>query len=229
MRARALALALLLATGASAAEPLRLTRPVSDSAFPRIAAPLTPTTSKINAALAQLDRRWAGFVKECMAGGKDHEAERGVQVTMAGPRFLSLIATDSESCGGVHPDASTLALVYDLDAGRPVDWRVLLGPRLVADTSVDTVIDGTRIGMIGSKALSGLYVRTDRPDKQCAAVLLHPGPKFVAWLDGRRHGLTIEPVLPHVAAACANDVTIPLADLRRLGANPALISALAGR
>ncbi len=228
MRGRAVFLALLLATGALAAEPVRLARPAGASAFPRIAAPQNAATAKINAALARLDRRWAGFARECGAGGKDNEASRRVEVTMAGPRFLSLVARDDESCGGAHPDTDTLALVYDLDMGRPVDWKALLGPKLVTDTSTDTVIDGTTIGMIGSKALQGLYLRQGKRDKDCADVLADPGLHFVAWLDGKRHGLVIEPVLPHVVAACGDDATIPVADLRRLGADPILSSALAG-
>ncbi len=49
----ALGLALVLASGA-AAEPLRLARPASPSAFPRIAAPTTPATARINAALGSV-------------------------------------------------------------------------------------------------------------------------------------------------------------------------------
>ena len=228
MRGLPLVLVLVLATGTSAAEPVRLARATSASAFPRIAAPQTPATAKINAALTRLDRRWAGFVRECRAGGKDNEATRRIEATMAGPRVLSLVANDEESCGGAHPDNSTLALVYDLSTGRPVDWRQMLGPRLVAYTNTDTVIDGTTIGMIGSKALRDVYVRARKPDKDCADVLTDPGLNFVAWLDGKRHGLAIQPVLPHVVAACGDDVTVPLPDLRRLGADPALTSALAG-
>ena len=228
MRGGALLLALILAKGAWAGEPVRLARATSVSAFPRIAAPRTPATAKINAALTRLDRRWSDFARECRSGGKDNEASRRVRATLTGPRFLSLVARDEESCGGAHPDNSTLALVYDLGSGRPVDWREMLGPRLAAETTTDTVIDGTTIGMVGSDALRGLYVRARKPDKNCADVLADPSLHFVAWLDGKRRGLAIEPVLPHAVAACGDDVTIPLAGLRRLGADPALTSALAG-
>ena len=227
MRCWALVLALVLATGVSAAEPVRLARPAKASAFPRIAAPQTPATAKINAALTRLDRRWAGFVKACGAGGKDANAERRVETTMAGPRFLSLVARDEQLCGGAHPDTDTLPLVYDLEAGRPVDWRKLLGPRLVTAIATDTVIDGTTVGEIASGTLQGLYVRGAKPDGDCSEVLGDPGLKFVAWLDGRKRGLVIEPVLPHVTRACGDEQTIGLADLRRLSAEPALTTALA--
>jgi hypothetical protein len=229
VRAWALVLALALATGVSAAEPLRLTKPASAAAFPRIAAPLTPTTAKINEALSRLDRRWAGFVKECKAGGKDNNADRTIAVTMAGPRFLSLVARDEEYCGGAHPDNSTLALVYDLDTGRPVDLPKLLGPKLVTAIATDSVIDGTTIGEIASGDLQGFYVLAAKPDGDCEDVLRPPVLKFVAWLDGGRRGLVIEPILPHAARACGAAQLISLKDLRELGADPALIAALSAR
>ncbi len=230
MRAWIAGLALTLGVAsAAAAMPVVLTRPPSAWTFPKIAAPKTPATAKINAALRRLDRRWAGFVKDCGAGGKDASAERRVETTLAGPRFLSLVARDEELCGGAHPDTDTLPLVYDLEAGRPVDWRKLLGPRLVTATATDSVIDGTTIGEIASKTLQGLYVRAARPDGDCSEVLADPGLKFVAWLDGRRRGLVVEPVLPHVTRSCGEEQSISLEDLRRLGADAALTSALAGR
>jgi hypothetical protein len=205
-------------------------------ALPRILAPATPSTAKINAALATLDRRWAGFVKECKAGGKDNEASRTVVVSMAGPRFLSLVASDEESCGGAHPDNSTLALVYDLTTGRPVDWRQLLGPRLVTATRTDTVIDGSGIGVARSAGLSRLYQRAlkKRPDydpawwKECEETLTADDLDYVLWPDAKTHGLVAEPQVVHAVAPCAEDVTIPAAELRQAGADPALISALGG-
>ena len=218
---------LIAAGGASAKEPVRLTKPASAAAFPRIAAPLTPATAKINAALARLDHRWSAFVRECKAGGKDNSADRSVAVTMAGPRFLSVVARDEESCGGAHPDTSTLALVYDLDAGRPVDWKALLGPKLVAETSTDTVIDGSTIGIVSSPALRALYGRGTR-DRDCYDATVDPGLHFVAWLNAWRRAVMVEPVLPHVVAACGGETAVDLGELGRSGADPALIAALAG-
>ena len=221
MRGGALLLALILAKGAWAGEPVRLARATSVSAFPRIAAPRTPATAKINAALTRLDRRWSDFARECRSGGKDNEASRRVRATLTGPRFLSLVARDEESCGGAHPDNSTLALVYDLGSGRPVDWREMLGPRLAAETTTDTVIDGTTIGMVGSDALRGLYVRARKPDKDCADVLADPSLHFVAWLDGkrRRPASGIVTSSPQAATACGS--TGSIASPRRLPSNHA--------
>jgi len=217
------------------APAVQLSRPAK-GALPRIVAPATPATAKINAALATLDRRWAGYVRECKAGGKDNEATRTVKVTAAGPRFLSIVASDYEECGGAHPDNSTLALVYDLQSGRPVDWRQLLGPKLAANTSVDTVIDGSKIGMVGSPELQRLYLKALRksPDydrawwNECADTLQDPMLQFVLWLDGKTHGLAAEPVVVHAVAPCAEDVTIPASDLRGAGTASELLAGLGG-
>ncbi len=216
MRVWALALALILATGAAASEPARLTRATSASAFPRIAAPQTAATAKINAALGRLDRRWAGFVRDCLAGGKDNEASRQVEVTLRGPRYLSFLAHDDESCGGAHPDESRTALTYDLDSGRPVDWRQLLGPRLVTATAVDNVIDGATIGLVSSPDLRPLYVQALKAKggedaswwKDCEDVLADEDLKFSVWPDAKTHALMLEPELAHAVQACGDDAAV---------------------
>lgn len=238
MRCWALALALVLATGAAAAEPVRLTRGASAAALPRVAAPLNPATAKINAALTRLDRRWAGFVKNCVAGGKDNEASRRVEVTMRGPRYLGLVVHDEASCGGAHADTSRTALTYDLETGRPVDWRQLLGPRLATASAVDNVIDGALIGLVGSPELRRLYVRTLEASggepadwwKDCDDVLADPELRFSVWPDAKTHALMLEPELAHAVQACGDDAAISPATLRTFGASPDLVSALvAGR
>jgi len=218
----------------AAAPPAAKLSPPAKGALPRIVSPATPATAKINAALAALDRRWAGYVRGCKAGGKDKEATRTVDVTMTGSLFLSVVAHDQEFCGGAHPDDSTLALVYDLQSGRPVDWRGLLGPRLVTATRVDTVIDGTRVGFARSPELQRLYLTAVRkaPDydpawwDQCSEALSDPDLEFVLWLDARKHGLGAEPSLVHAVAPCAEDVTVPAAELRKAGADAELLAAL---
>lgn len=236
-RLRRVVFIILAAIVAMAAGPaMQLSASRSKAVLPRIVAPATPATAKINAALAVLDRRWADYARNCRAIGKDNEATRTVKVTMAGPRFLSLLASDEEFCGGAHPDNSTLALVYDLESGRPVDWSKLLGPRLASSARVETVLDGTRIGVVISPGLTRLYQSAVRkaPDydpawwNECSEALSDPNLEFVLWLDAKKRGLGAEPVLVHAVAPCAEDVTIPAADLRRAGADAELLAALGG-
>ena len=140
----------LIATSASA---LTLTQPPTLAkglpALPRIAAPATPATARINAALAKEDASWRAFIKECHdQAGADFDLERSNQVAMSGPAYFSLTIGYSYDCGGAHPDGGTIALVYDLNTGAPVNWAHLLPKSLIDSVSTDSAGDGTTIGLI---------------------------------------------------------------------------------
>jgi hypothetical protein len=203
-----------------------------------VATPETPATAKINAALARLDRSWMAFARQCLTRPNTY-ATRSVEAAMQGPRYLSLVARDEGACSGHPPDGSslslpyydTLTLVFDLDTGRPVDWRVLLGPQMATDAFTEIAIDGTTIGTIASPKLLELY-RHALKDVDCADVLADPAPwarppvHFIAWLDSRRRSLVLQPVLPNVIAGCAVEAPVSLDDLRRAGAPQTLLEAL---
>jgi hypothetical protein len=159
---------------------------------------------------------------------------RAVATPMLGPRYLSIVAHDDASCeNAAHPDAWTLALTYDLDTGSPVTWGRLLGRKLIEASAIDTVGDGTTIGVVSSATLHDLYVKAVAGDQdpatraQCAEVLEDETMQFQLWLDAARGGLVVSPSsLPHAVAACGGDAVIPVSTLRRLGADPALLAAL---
>jgi hypothetical protein len=211
------------------------------AARPRIAAPATPQTARINASLARIDQTWRGFMKDCLGKGKasDVDLNRSAEVTLSGPRYVSIVANDSEWCDGANnPSNSTLALVYDLDAGKPVDWKALLGPKLVATEALDNSSDGTTIGTITAPTLQALYIATVKADPDikgdkdwwngCSDALTDTSLAFLAWPDRKRGGVVIAPSgLPHVVTACAEDELIPLAKLRAEGADPAFLAAIA--
>ena len=48
------------------------------------------------------------------------------------------------------------------------------------------------------------------------------------WPDARTRGLVAEPVLVHAVAPCAEDATIPAAELRQAGADAGFVAALGG-
>ena len=197
--------------------------------LPKIVSPTTPATARINAGFAALDKRWAGFMKDCP---KDGETGRAANVTMNGPQFFSVVVNEEEDCGGAHPDSSTLALVYDLSTGKPVDWKTLLGPKAALTTSVDSVADGARAGYFASAPLQALYLKSLKAtihDKQwwgdCGDVFGDP-LTFLAWPDAKKHALVLQPELAHVVQACAEEGTISADELRKLGASSKLIEAL---
>ena len=116
------ALLLALPCAALAGEFLTLSqpRPMTEglTAMPRIAAPQTPATARINAAMQRLDADGVKQAAGCLADARSSpttekgDYQRATEVTMRGPGFFSVTVTDSYFCGGAHPDDSSLALVY---------------------------------------------------------------------------------------------------------------------
>jgi hypothetical protein len=229
-----LCLAAMAAASAASAGPLVQLHQAppfnkANARLPKIVSPATPATARINNAFDVLDARWSGFMRSCP---KDGDTGRTIKVTMTGPQFFSVVVNDSESCGGAYPDVSTLALVYDLSTGRPVDWKAAIGPRAALSVSADNTVDGTRTGNFASAPLQALYLkslRTTIKDKawweQCHEVFDDP-LSFVAWPDAKTHALVLEPTLVHAVQACAEDGSIGVDDLQKIGASMKLIEAL---
>lgn len=236
-------LAAALAAGPAAAQTLALSQPkplsIGQPSLQRIGAPATAATARINAALDRMDRRWVAFAHDChddeSAPAADN-AGRSVEVTARGPAYLSLVIRYDYSCGGAHPDGGTIALVYDLETGRPVDWLKLLPAALKARADLDTAGEGSSIGRVFSPVLHELYVKAVARDRaladqgDCAEVLADPALPFQLWPDARAHGLVLEPAgLPHAVAACANPETIGADALRQLGFDGPMLETVEGR
>jgi hypothetical protein len=156
-------------------------------------------------------------------------------VPMRGPGYISFVITDNLYCGGAHPDASTMSIVYDLRTGAPVDWTQLLPQSLTGNLALQEGADGTRMVTLTAKRLFALYLDGYRAnngsaDEQCKQVVqdLASGdaPAMMAWLDARKGGLAVEPGLPHVVQACEVAVVIPVATLQAEGAKPVLVDAI---
>jgi hypothetical protein len=217
--------------GADAPLTLKSSPPVAKdvAAFPRIAAPLDAAAQRINHALDRQDQQVKTAAKDCEGSGWS----RDVTVEMRGPRYLSLSATDSWDCGGAHPDASRLVLVYDLTTGSPVNWARLLPASMIQSSTLDSAGDGTRIGVVQSRALQDYYLKARAADKKdpldpdCKEPLSDPELKFNLWPDARGGGIEMEPEgLPHAVLACGDSVLIPAAALRKMGVQAAMVDAI---
>ena len=232
---------LVFATSVPAlADPPLLSAPAKmakdNDALPRLAAPASPGAAKINAALARVDQSWRGFMRDCRSrAGAGAYLTRSVRVTMAGPKVVSFLVTDEADCGGAHPSGGTMALAYDLETGRPLDWTRLLPARMVRSATSDSGDDGTKIGAVVSPILHDLYLKavkaasTHRAQwaSDCGEVLADDELGFQLWPDAAKDAVVLEPFdLPHAVAACADDVPVSTATLRRLGVNPALLEAI---
>ena len=230
-----LLLAMLAAAGfatalARADEPVRLkpSRPVARgiAAFPRVTGKTGDAApTRINRALAQADR---------FPGCTGHKGgwERWITVTMRGPRYLSLLASDNWDCGGPHPDTNLTALVFDLATGSPIDWKKLLPPELVEQTRPDPDQPKTGAVAVTSATLWKLYEKgasAEQSDKECAEVRADPswGTDLTLWPDAEADGLVLmQTSFPHVVKACGPPITITAPELRQLGIDTAFIEAL---
>ena len=147
---------------------------------------------------------------------------RSVDVTMAGPHYVSLVASDSYDCGAYPNDDVLSAFVFDLETGLPVDWIALFpaGASAVSGTAAD----GTDLGLV---AWPGLARRVnDRADPACKDVI-DTDHAFSVWPDARDGVLRAVPAeLPHAVQACATPVSFTAGELRRFGFAARLVDAL---
>lgn len=215
-------------------DPVRLreVRPVAHgiAAFPRIVARKGDAAAvRIDRALEGADASVDGLASDCnhYKGWK-----RSIDVAMRGPRYVSVIAQDDWYCGGAYPDTATVALVYDLSTGKPADWTVLLpkdfavkaGPSPGGGVSDPVLVDSAK--------LWGLFVTASEApgDDECNKVREDPeglDSRLSVWPDARKDGIDLAPTeFPHVVRACGLPVTVPTAQLRKLGADAALLDAI---
>lgn len=220
-----------------AAKPLRK----GVDAWPLIANPSTPEQQRVNATLTRLNAHMQKSLAECDQNAREAFKEQGndapkgtdptaddwertIKVTMTGPRFLSLVATDEADCGGAHPDSDTLAMVFDLTTGAPANWVTLLAKSANASTYSDSITDGTKVGALVVPAL--LAMSKAKADADCKDAFQDP-QSYQLWPDAKSGKLIAEPFdLPHAVAACAEDLALTTDQARKLGFDEGLLGAI---
>lgn len=235
--------AILLAAAAVSAFPLPLAKPrpvrAGVAAFPRIAAPADDAQRRINRALDRLDTKVREAASDCLAGGGTHPGDwsRDIDTPMRGPEFVSYVVEDEVDCGGAHPNEGHSAIVYDLRTGAPVDWTALLPQRLTGKLALAEGEDGVKVVTLASPRLFALYRAgydqgpADEDNRECRATVKEEGESgpvpMLAWLDAKENGLALRFDFGHAQQACSEPIVIPAAALRREGASPRLLAALA--
>jgi hypothetical protein len=203
------------------------TGPLDIDAFPRLAGK-TPAIVRINAALDRANARVLKAAQDCIASDPMHsDWTRRIDMTMAGPRFVSFVGRDDIYCGGPHPNTSTFALVYDLTTGRPIDWTKLISARFGGKPGTTQAGDGKILGTLSSPRLKALYIRDMKPDADCKDTLNDTDFNFMFWPDAQANGLVMDQEdLPHVSQACGGWITLSDKTLREMGAAPSMIDAI---
>jgi len=205
-----------------------------------IVSPSGPAEQRINATLTGLNQRLAQALRNCdegygwalkqmgdLAKGQypvSKDWSRRVKVTMTGPHFFSLVATENAFCGGAHPDSGQMAMVFDITTGAEVDWTTLAAKSAEPSTYSDTVMDGSTMNALVLPALRLLSVASANSD--CKDVFRNP-QSYLIWPDAMRETLVAQPFdLPHVVQACANEIVLTIEQARKLGFDQGLLDAI---
>jgi len=219
-------------------EPVKQLRKGVDE-WPLIANPGSPAAVRVNATLTGLNLRLAQAVRACNGDVLDamrglstkaatqaitQDWSRSVSVTMAGPRFLSLVATEETDCGGAHPNSDVMALVFDMTTGTPVNWPALLAKTAKASSFVDSVADGSKVGGLVLPALA--KINLERASEDCKGAFLKP-QSFLVWPDAQSGTLVVQAFdLPHVVQSCADEIGLPMGQARQLGFDESVLTAI---
>jgi hypothetical protein len=211
-------------------EPVKQMRKDVDL-WPMIAEAKTPAELRVNATLTRLNARLGRSVRECDAGYRaalkdmgalakdqapvEQDWTRTLEVTMRGPRYLSMVVTDSADCGGAHPNSGQMALVFDMTTGTPVNWLALMPKAVGAKAFSDTVMDGSTAGAVILPALQKMYVAA--ADPECKDAFDDQVPMML-WPDAAKGTLVAVAFdMSHAVEACADPMDVSMADARRLG------------
>jgi hypothetical protein len=210
-------------------------------AWPQIITPDNPPMQRVNATLTALNLRLAQALRNCdqnylewlklmgdAVEGKTStsgDRSRKVKVTMEGPRFLSLVATDEVVfCGGAHPDADRNAMVFDVTTGALVDWSTPVANSAGASPKVGSGLDGATASRLAFPALEKINV--SRADAECKDAFGLP-QSFVIWPDAKKGTLIVQEAdLPHVVQACAKEIALTMNEARKLGFDESLLRAI---
>lgn len=206
-------------------------------AWPLIDHPSTAAQVKINTKIRQLNKTVADIAEGCEhpaaddpGSGRPGFVERQIQVTMRGPRYLSMVADDGEDCEGVHPANHTEVIIFDLATGVPVNSGTLLTKSAGVSMRDGSNVDGTKVNALIVPGLAKMYLDgapPDRPGDDCEDVFREYDQAFLIWPDAKKGTLDIEAVdVPQVSFHCVYDMDLSLDQARTLGFSETLLRAI---
>ena len=216
------------ATAATPAAPpvalqLSTGKPISDNVdvMPRIINPSSPGQVQVNAMLDAIDKDSASQLRQ------NKTFSRTVNLTMAGPGYLSFFVSDSWN-GGAYPASLFSVVIFDLNTGQVVDWTKLVNSPGLQNYS-DTGADG-KLGMpqaLIDPALMAMYLKVPDNAGECQTAY-HDEQPFLVWPEAKSGGLVVEAFdLPHVVQACENPMPLTQDQAKALGFNADFLKAVA--
>lgn len=206
--------------------------------LPRVAGD-TPQTRAINAALDRVDARDRENRASCleMKPWNDNvEWGRTVDAPMTGPRYVSIVMSQGDYCGGAHPWWNRTALVFDLETGRLIDWTAWLPAEMATPIKAEEADRWVRPAFLESPSLKAWFAERvlagmdEYGRRECSELYAEDQRDewgLTAWPDAKGGGLTLQSAgLVHADMGCHGDVLMPLSELKRRGVAPELVEAI---
>jgi hypothetical protein len=151
---------------------------------------------------------------------------------MNGPRFVSMIAEESQACEGAYPLNAFIPIVFDMNTGDRIDWKSLSPGGTGVFAGAEQSPDGTASPGLFIPSLMRLAVSRATGDcKEPMQHFDHLGQNsdlpFVIWPDAKR-GLLMTKAsgLPHVVQACEEKIGLTITEARKLGFSQELLDSL---
>lgn len=190
----------------------------------------TRAIARINRALRAANGKRLKEIQDCGRGLPPDGSwwEQSVDTPLLGARFVSFFAHGNAFCGGAHPGFIMDPLVFDLRTGKPVNWKKLLPVDLFDKPDPSPADDPAPASdEIRSTKLTALFIAASENASapECKEEFVGGKLSFVLWPDAKEKGLEIHTSsLPQaVLGVCGGPVTIPLANLKQVGLDSALI------
>jgi hypothetical protein len=218
-------------------EPARQVREDVDL-WPLIARPKSDAELRVNATLTRLNKEFVKSLRDCDGDIIEFEKQAGqsgdptkddwgrsIKVTMRGPRFLSMVASDDFYCGGAHPDEDLTVLVFDMKTGAQVDWSTLVRKSAGASSAKNVLGDAEgATHPILLPELQAIYAAAE--EDYCKDYFEDDRPFFL-WPNAESGTLIAEVAgLPHIAAPCKNELKLTIEQARNLGFDELLLQAI---
>lgn len=215
-------------TAATSATPLAAAPPIAATPmhtsspsliYPRlIKFPNAGVMARINALLAAQEKADRAAKTDCIAQLKEANQKptadsytADITVTYLSVHYLSINVVSAYDCGGPYPNAGIESpLTFDLDTGTAIDWAAEFKPGFLPPQGADENSPPAAL----TKLYRARYPHS-KDDADCRSAIAEQDPFSDApafWLDAKR-GLVVEPDLPHVIQACAEEMVLTPADL----------------
>ena len=146
---------------------------------------------------------WKWCLRNAGAFGGYYQAL--IEARLVSARWLSVVETYGDFCGGAHPNDSSRPILFDRASGGIVNLLDWFTP---ANVSRDS--DGELVSPAGDLAKTVLKAHPRTRDEECS----DPVTTATGWLlELRATGIAFSPALPRVVMACADEVELTWATL----------------